>query len=102
MRNGSNLSFVDGLCRPFLWRVHLECLMDAVTIVVLEVLCQNPTQMSSIEDSDPVQTLSANAPFRSLRVRIQPGAMRRGQHLLVAHVFHALPKPISIDSVPVP
>ena len=45
---------------PSLWRVHLQGLMDAVVIVVLEVLLQNPTEMSFAEDDNLVQTFSAD------------------------------------------
>ena len=47
--------------------------MDAVSIVILEAIFKNPTEMPFTEDDDPGQVLSANAAIESLKVWILPG-----------------------------
>ncbi len=97
MRNGNDVSLVDGLCWPSLWRVHRERLMDGLAVVILEVVFENATEMSFAEDDDPVQTLPPDAPIESLRVWILPWTVRRDQHLVDSHILHALPEPPSVD-----
>ena len=91
MGNGNYNALFKGLILPPFRRVHLQRLVDAIVIVVLEVLPQNPTEMPFTEDDDPVQTLSTDAAVESLRIWILPWAMRRGQHFLDSHILGALP-----------
>jgi len=75
--------------------------MDAIAIVILEVLHQNASEMPFTEDDDPVQTLSADATVQPFRVGILPRAVGRGQHFLDAHVLHATSEPTATYAVPV-
>ena len=101
MRNGDYIALFDGLIHPSLWRVHLQRLMDAVAIVVLEVFLQNPMEMGFTEDDDPVQTFSADTAVESLGIWILPGAAMSGQNLLDPHVLYSPFKLVSIYSVTV-
>lgn len=49
MGNGDYVAFFRGLSIPAFWRVYVQGLVDAIAIVILEVFCQNSTQMSFIE-----------------------------------------------------
>ena len=63
--------------------------MDAVPIVVLEVILENSTQMSFAEDNDPIQAFAANAAVESFRVCVLPRAAVRCDHLFDAQVLYS-------------
>ncbi len=74
MRNGLDFTFVDDLSRPSLGGVHLEGMVDAVAIVVLDIRSQHAAQMSFAKDNDVIQALTSYASVQSFRVRVLPRA----------------------------
>ncbi len=101
MRESDHIALFDGLILPSFWRVHLQRLIDAVVIVVLEVFLQNPTEMRFAEDDDSVQTFSPDTAVESLGIWILPGSAIRGQNFLDPHVLYSPFKLVSIYSVTV-
>ncbi len=79
MGNGDHVALIEVLILPSLWHVHLERLMDAVVIVVLEIFLQNSTQMGFAKDDGPVETLSANTPVQSRSRSRYFGAVSHGK-----------------------
>ena len=55
--------------------------------------------MVVVENNDMIQAFSSNTSMEPFNVRILPGTLIDCQHLLYAHRFDALSKPISVDTV---
>ena len=68
--------------------------MDAVTIVVLEVILENAAQMPFAKDDDVVQALAANTAVESFRIWILPRTSVRGQNVAVLRVMRKLLSPV--------
>ena len=47
---------------PAVWRVHLQALVDAIPIVVMEIVSKDSTEVRLAEDDHVVKAFSANAP----------------------------------------
>ena len=61
-------------------------------VVAVDILSENPNEMSLIDDDAMVQTLSAKTADRSLGVRILPGAFPSRDDFLNAHRLYAIPE----------
>jgi hypothetical protein len=70
------ITLFEGMILSSFRSVHLQRLMDAIVIVVLEVLLDNATEMCFPEDDDPNGALSADAAIDSLPVSILPRVAR--------------------------
>ncbi len=101
MGNGDHITLFEGMILPSFRSVHLQRLMDAVAIVVLEVFLQNPTEMGFTEDDDPVQTSSPDTAVESLGIGILPGAAVSGQNLLDPHVLDSPLEHLAVNRVAV-
>jgi hypothetical protein len=55
-------------------RSLMQGAVRAMTVVVRELLGQDPLKMSASEDEEPIQTLSADGTEETLGERVHPGA----------------------------
>jgi hypothetical protein len=67
----------------------------------MEVVGQEPPQMSLVQDDYVIQAVAAYTPDEPLDIGILPRTPRRNQHFFDAHVLHLLSKGSSVDAVPI-
>ena len=67
-----DLTHLGRLHGPRLWRVLLEREVRSRTVVVAEVLAENPPQVFLPQHDDVVEALAAYGPDQSLDVRALP------------------------------
>jgi hypothetical protein len=70
-------------------------------MVILEVISQEPPQMSFVQDDRMIQAFAADTPDEALHVGILPRTPRGDHDFLDPHVPHPLPKGGAIDTVPI-
>ena len=71
--------------------------MRSGLVVVFEVLRQNALQMRLVEHDEMVEALSADGPDQPFHERILSGTPVGGEHLVDAHVLHAISKRRVVD-----
>jgi hypothetical protein len=89
------------LGRPRHRAIHVQRPVRAPMMVILEVLGQQPSEMSRVQDEHVVQALAMDAPDEPLDIRILPWAVRGDQDLFDAHVPDALSKGRAVDAAPI-
>ena len=71
-----DIAFLGSLDRARLGAVHGERAVAAPAVVVLEVVGEEPAQVTLTEDDDVVEALAANTADHAFGERILPGAPR--------------------------
>ena len=71
-------------------------------MVIIEVTCQDPFQLTLVQYDDVVQAVAADAPDHSFNVGILPRAPWSCQDLFDIHAFEALAKLLPIDTIAIP
>ena len=67
----------------------LTSMMDAIAVVVLEVVFKSSAQMSSTENNDPIQAFVANAAIEPFRICVRSRAVVRCDHFFDVHVLYS-------------
>ncbi len=92
-RHGHDLAVFRGIHRPRYRTIFVQAdVRSSRVVVVVNILFEDPNEMSFVDDDAMVHTLSAKTADRSLGVRILPGAFPRSDDLLDAHSLHAIPE----------
>ena len=71
-------------------------------MVVMEVVAEEPVQVSLVEDDDLVQALAANTPDAALDKRILPGPPRCSEHFFDTHAFKARLEGLAVHAIAIP
>jgi hypothetical protein len=75
-RNLHDMPVFGLLHRPRCRAVHGKRAVATPAVVMLEVVAEEPPQVTFVEDDDLAQALAANAPDRPLDERVLPGTPR--------------------------
>ena len=73
--------------------------MSSGPVIVREVAGQDAAQVLFTKDEHVIQTLAPDGADESLRERVLPRGVRRGQDFTDSHVLHALPEHVTVDRV---
>src|SRR5215831_32150 len=83
---------LGGPTRPSLgntesWRILLQGIMNAIVVVIPEVISNQPTQMGFVQDDHVVQQFPATTSHPALRQAVLPGTAISRSDQLAAEVF---------------
>ncbi len=76
--------------------------MGAPPIVITKIACQDPFQLTLVQDDDVIQAVAPDAPDHSFRISILPRAPRSRQDLIDIDAFDALTELTPIDTIAIP
>jgi hypothetical protein len=101
-RECDDLPLIGGLGRAELRGVLAKREVGPGSVIVLEVVSKDASQVLLSENDDMVEAVSPKSPDHPLTVRILPRATRRGEDLLDPHRTHASNEVRALDLVSVP
>jgi hypothetical protein len=84
---------------PWNRTIHVQRLVSAPAMIIVEVFGQEPPQMSLMQDDHVVQTFTTDAPDEAFDIWVLPGTSRSNDHFFHIHVSYTLPKGDTIDAI---
>ena len=89
------------LNRPRYRTIHIQRLVRAPIMVILEVLGQEPPEMSFMQDNHVVQAFAVDTSDQPFDIGVLPRTPRGDHDLFDPHVPHPQPKSGAVDAVPI-
>ena len=71
-------------------------------VIVIEIICQNPSELLFVYDDDSIEAFSPNGTYQPLGKWILPRRSRGGQLLLDAHPIYPMYEQRAVDRITVP
>lgn len=81
--------------------ITIQCLMGPDRMIIGQVLLDNSSKVTLVQDDDVVQALTAECPVDALDERILPGRPRADQKFIDAHPSHSVGEVVAVDTVTV-
>jgi hypothetical protein len=100
-REGDDLPLIGGLSPAGFGGVLVEREVCPGSVIVLEVLAQDASQVLLAKNDDVVEAVPPNGTDHALAVRVLPRRPRGGEDLLDSHRMHSTNEVRAIDLVSV-